>query len=384
VTRAQRVRRRRLVAVGIVAVIAVAIGLAQGGPDPVARLRAGLRDRGVIDLKAPPLKARPKPMPLPRALGQEIVASYKGTQPPKSLVRAAQRGRIGGVILFARNVASFGSVRRAIRRLQDAAHRGGNPPLLIMADQEGGSVKRFGSAPPSLSPAQMGAARNPRATALAQGSATAHALRGLGVNVDLAPVADVPPTSATFLADRAFGHDPGTVTAGACGFAAGLARGGVAATLKHYPGLGRAPADTDIQSTVVTAARGQLEHDALPYRRCAASVPLVMVSSAIYPSLSGHVPAVLSRATYRELSRSGFRGVTISDDLETPALAGLASPGRRAINAGLDLLLYSRHESTAQTAYLRLRADLAAHRLNAQAVRRSAERIVALKRRAGA
>ena len=75
---------------------------------------------------------------------------------------------------------------------------------------------------------------------------TGDALRALGINVDLAPVADVAGPTASFLGTRTFSDSPDTVAQAACGFASGLAQGGVGATLKHFPGLGRAPGNTDL------------------------------------------------------------------------------------------------------------------------------------------
>jgi beta-N-acetylhexosaminidase len=382
--RVQQARRRRLVALAVAVLAGLVLaagpwggsGMAPRLPTRVTKRYTSSRHRAEAPLPGP------ASMPLRRALGQKIVTAYDGTAPPASLLRAARRGHIGGVILFARNVASVAAVRRSVDRLQHAARRGGNPPLLVMVDQEGGSVKRFASLPPRISPQQMGAGRAPAASALSQGIRTGRALRAAGVDVDLAPVADVPPGSLNILGDRAYGHDPRTVARAACSFADGLGRGGVAATFKHFPGLGRARTNTDLQPTAVTATKPELESDILPYRSCAASVPLVMVSSASYPAVTGTLPAVLAPATYRRmLPSTGFRGLTISDDLEAPSIASLASPGRRAINAGLDLLLYGRGENTAEAAYARLRADLVAHRLSARKVRRSAADIVALKDR---
>ena len=86
-----------------------------------------------------------------------------------------------------------------------------------------------------------------------------------------------------------------------------------------------------------------------------------MVNSAVYPNLTGDQPAVMSPATYRhELPLAGATGVTISDDLETPAIQSRLSPARSSINAGLDLLLYARTESTSAEAYDRLLEDLKA------------------------
>ena len=113
------------------------------------------------------------------------------TTPSPGLLGRIRRGEIGGVILFGRNVTTATALRALTKQLRDAATAGGQLPLLIAVDQEGGSIKRIPWAPPTLSPPQMGADGR-TSTARSQGAATGTALAGLGINVDLAPVADVP------------------------------------------------------------------------------------------------------------------------------------------------------------------------------------------------
>ena len=124
-------------------------------------------------------------------LGQMMVTAFPGPQPSTSLLARIQDGELGGVILFSDNVVGGPLATRALtRELQSAAARGGNPPLLIMTDQEGGAANRL-VGPPAVPPARMTSA----AQALDQGVETGRLLREEGINVDLAPVrsfVDVP------------------------------------------------------------------------------------------------------------------------------------------------------------------------------------------------
>lgn len=324
-------------------------------------------------------RAAPTPMAVSAAVGQRIVTGYRGVRPPASVLRAVRAGRLGGVILFRDNVPTPAAARRAIRSLQAAARAGGRPPLLIMVDQEGGEVRRLPTLPPHVSPARMGASSGPAATAEAHGRRTGAALRRLGVNVNLAPVADVPDGPANFLGERAFSRSRDVVARAACGFAAGLSATGVAPTLKHFPGLGRAGGNTDLQAVSVPAGRGALAADLAAYKRCAPTVPLVMLSSAAYPALGIGGPAVLDRRAYRLLATTGFKGLTITDAFDTPSIAGHFRPARRALSAGVDLLLYGQNEAGARQAYARLLEDARAGRLSNRTLRAKAERVVAFK-----
>jgi beta-N-acetylhexosaminidase len=311
------------------------------------------------------------------ALGQMLVGRFSGSAPPRRFLARVRAGEVGGAILFEENLGGGESaVSDLVERLQKAASAGGNPPLLIMLDQEGGSVKRL-PGPPTVAAAAMTSPER----AAEQGAATGRYLHDLGIDVDLAPVVDVGHTGG-FLGSRTFGTTPATVASRACAFAAGLAAHGVAATLKHFPGLGFATANTDEGAVTVTASAEELRADYVPYRSCGAGpLRLVMVSNAVYPSLTGELPAVMSPLTYsRELPAAGVGGViAISDDLETPAIAAQTTPARRAIDAGLDLLLYATAESTSATAYPRLLADLRSGRIDPERVQAAAAKILALK-----
>ncbi|HUB05686.1 MAG TPA: glycoside hydrolase family 3 N-terminal domain-containing protein, partial [Myxococcales bacterium] len=136
-----------------------------------------------------------------RELGGLIVGRYDGRMPSDRLLERVRHGELGGIILFGENtVEGPAGTAAAIDRLQRAARAGGTYPLLIMTDQEGGEVKRFADLPPAHAAALIGSA----AQARAEGASTGRALRAVGVNVDLAPVADVEQPGG-FLGTRSFG-----------------------------------------------------------------------------------------------------------------------------------------------------------------------------------
>jgi len=270
-------------------------------------------------------------------IGQLMVVRMHGRVPSQSFLGRIRRGEIGGVVLFADNYGARGPAHLA-RTLQRAARQGGQPPLLIAIDQEGGFVKRLPGAP-SLAPPQMRSAT----IAHAQGFATARSLRQFGVNLDLAPVLDV--GRGGFITPRTFGSTPAQVAARAPAFALGLEQGGIAASGKHFPGLGYATLSTDVSAEDVRATRAQLIHDLAPFQAAIrAGIGTVMVSTAVYTSLAPRIPAADSSAIVAGLLRKrlGFRGVIMSDALETPAVNryfSTAEAARRAVAAGVDLVL---------------------------------------------
>jgi beta-N-acetylhexosaminidase len=389
----QRRRTALLAALVVVAGLGLGIGLAVGGGSSRRSLAgpAGLPTRTVIPRPArpahparPPAPARPHPRPtqanLARQLGQMIVARLAGPIPSSSLLARIQAGQVGGVILFGDNVTGgLPAIRTLTVELQDAAARGGNPPLLIMTDQEGGEVNRL-PAPPTLAPSQMTSSQ----MAFQQGVATGRVLRSVGVNVDLAPVADVERAPGSFLGTRAFGSSPGAVATRACAFARGLASRHVAYVLKHFPGLGRATGNTDLGPVTIDASANELRGDYQAYRTCGADpLGLVMVSNAIYPRLSGPLPAVMSPEVFaRELriAVAGATPLTISDDLQAGALTDQAAPAAHAVNAGLDLLLYAQTEPASAEAYSLLLQEARRGMIRSARITAAERRIAGLKR----
>jgi len=318
--------------------------------------------------------------------GQRVMVRMEA-RATRELLAQARSGEIGGVILFPPPDVEGDRLASEIGRLQAAAHEGGNPPLLVAIDQEGGIVERLPALAPQLSPSAL-AEQNRPASARLEGSATAFQLRELGVNVNLAPVMDVPSSEAQFMTPRAFGDSPGKVARLALAFAAGQRSESLASTAKHFPGLGQAVENTDLAPTTIDVPRSALAADIAPFRAAAdAGVELIMLSSAAYPRLgSGDTPAVLSPVIVGELLRGelGFQGVTISDDLLAPAVALSHSRREAAIAAaaaGVDILLFAAKDTPGVARALRQAG--AAGKLTQEGMQASCARIVALKERVG-
>jgi beta-N-acetylhexosaminidase len=167
-------------------------------------------------------------------------------------------------------------------------------------------------------------------------------------------------------------------------FAEGLEAGGVIPAVKHFPGLGRAPANTDLEASEIDARRGALDEDLAPFREAVArEVPMVMVGLATYTALDAELPAALSPAIVEDLLRGelGFEGVAISDDLGAAAVQAAASEREvpvAAAEAGVDILLFAK-TGDAEPARQALRDALRRGELSRPDVERSYIRILALK-----
>jgi beta-N-acetylhexosaminidase len=350
-----------IVAVGLVG---VAVTFASGGDD---------RPTTSADRSAA------SALSITQLVGQRIVTGYVGTTPPLPVLRAVRAGRIGGVILFTNNMPTPAVAERAITRLQRWASEGGQPRLFVMIDQEGGIVQRLPQIAPTRSPASIGRSSNPAKTGMSQGLATGRALKRYGFNVNLAPVVDVPKAPSSFLGNRAYSSNAQVVADAGCAFAAGNEQGGTLATFKHFPGLGRAGADTDFSDVTINATAAQIESDWKAYAQCPKTPSFVMVSSARYPKLGIDRPASLEKHAYELLSGTGFDGLTITDALETPQFGGHLNTARSALRAGVNVLLYGQAFPGAMRARARLIADVKAGRLTRAQLEPGTDLILARK-----
>ncbi len=307
------------------------------------------------ETESPELAATAYPK-LEQMLGAMLMLGFRGSslEAGDAFLNAIASGQIGNVLLFDRDLPSGGgrniSSPAQLRALCAVLRENAPQPMLIAVDQEGGQVRR-------LKP-EKGFAELPSAQRLGQGNFSetrkraqelGRELRGLGINVDLAPVADVdsnPFNPAIGKLGRAFSSDPLLVSGHALAFGLGLAESGVIPTLKHFPGQGCASADSHQELPNIDRCWDPAR-DLLPYAEIFAQgwPGMVMPGHLYLPKLDPVYPASLSRAVIQGLLRNGlgWQGVVISDDLGMKAIAGkfgLKEAIFLAVQAGVDILLF--------------------------------------------
>jgi beta-N-acetylhexosaminidase len=374
-----------------------------GSPAPSATLNATLEP---TLSPSPTATARVTPAPTPRAtpiatpsqpttppgpttaqlIGQKLMVAMAGTTPSADLLGRIRRGEVGGVILFGANISTASQVTALTAKLRAAAAAGGQPPLIISTDQEGGSVKRIPWAPPTMSPPQMGA-NGSASVALSQGSATGNALLSLGINSDLAPVADVPASTSSFMYQqgRTWSFSATTTTNLSNAFATGLESASVVPSMKHFPGIGYAVLNTDSHPVTIGASATALAPGLQPYRTAIANgIPMIMLSNATYTAYDSANAAGWSHAIGTTLLRTqlGFRGVTITDSLTGTAVSrgvSQTSLSLRAAKAGTDMILVTGSEASTRAVYSALLAAAQDGSISRSTLLGSYNRIIALK-----
>ena len=289
----------------------------------------------------------------------------------------------GGVILMGNGTAE--QVRAFTHSVQTAtAPLGGEQlPALISVDQEYGFVRRVSDITQLPAAMAFGAADRPELTRTAWAGVGAE-LHALGVNIDNAPVADViGPAGNTVIGSRSFGSDPASVADQVDAVVRGLHDGGLAATLKHFPGHGNTTVDSHYDLPVLAQSREDLEAvDLAPFRAgIAAGARVVMTGHLVISSIDPTQPATYSSKVLVDLLRDelGFTGVVITDalNMEAARVGSVGETAVRAILAGTDMLLMPPSASEARDGLL---AALHDGRLTRQRLEESVARIIALKR----
>ena len=251
-----------------------------------------------------------------------------------------------GFIVFRRNVDSPEQMRALTDEMRDCV---GDADTPVLIDQEGGRVQRMG--PPHWAKYPPAAAFLEAADGLLRARELvrlgarlmAHDLKSVGVNVDCAPVLDVPVQGAhDIIGDRAYARDPATVAMLGRAAAEGLLAGGVLPVIKHMPGHGRAFADTHKELPTVHADLATLDGwDFAPFRALS-DMPIGMTAHIVFTAIDRKHPATQSKKAIRMIrERLGFGGLLLSDDLVMNALSGtLTERAETSLKAGCDLVVH--------------------------------------------
>jgi beta-N-acetylhexosaminidase len=335
----------------------------------------------------------PKPSH-PHSIGQLLIIGFDGIEMSPRLASLLTKIQPGGVILFARNIAGAEQTHTLLRECQKCVAT----PLFTCVDLEGGTVDRFrnviGSAP---SPAEVFASGS-RALFRKHGRVIGENCRALGFNVDFAPVLDLAyEASRPVMSSRAVSDDPKRVIAYAREFLRGLGDAGIVGCGKHFPGLGEATLDTHHElPSVHKSLRKLWEQDLVPYRVLRRELPMVMVSHAAFPEVTGAkekdkekrtgTPASLSKKWISDVLRKkiGYRGLICSDDLQMGGVLAAAPIEEAAvahIRAGGDLALICHQEDFILRAHEALQREAERDSKIARRVQESAQRVLAFKKK---
>ncbi len=322
---------------------------------------------------------------LEEKIGQMLVVGFHGHEPPRHILDWLREGRIGGVILFARNIET----PQQVADLTDQLHRAARRPMLVAIDQEGGVVARlregFTESPGAMA---LGAADDPRLTEEVS-AVLATEMRALGINWNLAPAIDLTHDIRNpSVGVRSLGSDPMHVRRHALAQVRGFQGAGVAATAKHFPGKANTPVDPHVMLPIIDGPLEDMwDTDLVPFRAvCDAGVAAVMITHVQFKALEPVYPSTLSPAIIQGLLRRdmGYRGLVTTDCMEMKAVTDAYGPGESAVQAataGANLILFSHTREYQEAAYDALLEAARTGRLPLEWVDYSVARINEVKRR---
>ena len=282
----------------------------------------------------------------PEQLVNQKNVQYAGDQTKTAL----DARHVGGLVYFADNLRSISQARDLLHNTQDFAMQDGGIGVFLAVDEEGGSVarcgKKLGAAP--MDTMESYGSRNNHDEAVEVGQTLGRVLGMLGFNLDFAPVADVNLNAQNELGDRIFSSSPDVVANMVDGVVTGIQeQGKVAATLKHFPGMGAAGGDTHEDNKVtISRSLDQLRGaEFVPFQKgIETGVDFVMVSHVTVTGMGDGLPSCLSPVVCTELLREelGFQGIIVTDSMQMQTITGNYDSGEaavKALQAGCDMIL---------------------------------------------
>lgn len=333
---------------------------------------------------------------LEEKVGQLMMVGVDTQAPKQSSNEAVDTHHVGNIFIAGRTTAGSQATQKVISSFTSKVGPGTThaTPMLVATDQEGGEVQVLAGSGFSDIPSALDQSAQPRDQLVASARTWGKELADVGVNMNLAPVADLVdiarPASNEPIGrwGREYGHDAATVSSQAGAFAEGMQASKVIPTYKHFPGLGRVKDNTDTSAGVVDSTTTRSADTAVSVifgAAIAAGAPVIMVSSATYSLIDPSAPAVFSSTIVTDMLRRemGFSGVVITDDVSAAVQVQDVSAGDRAvraIRAGCDLVLASADPTVAADMVKALIATARSDPAFAARVDESATRVLNLKK----
>jgi beta-N-acetylhexosaminidase len=322
---------------------------------------------------------------LQAAVGQLLIMGFDGTEISGRLKTCIAALQPGGVILFARNLVEPRQTYGLLRDCQKLVRT----PLFTCVDMEGGTVDRLKKV---IAPAPAAAdvfSTGSKTLFREHGRLIGEESRALGFNTNFAPVVDLAlPASRSVLTSRAVSPDPQQATLYAGEFLRGLREARVLGCGKHFPGLGEASLDSHHHLPTIRKSWAKLwAEDLYPYRSLQRQLPFIIVAHAAFPEITGDgVAASLSPHWVKDVLRKqiGYRGIVVSDDLEMAGATAAGSVEAAAVGtvrAGSDIYLVCHDLDNVWGSYQAVLREAERDRAFAQQITRSAQRLVAFKRK---
>lgn len=335
--------------------------------------------------KADPIKVLIEGMTIEEKVGQMFIMGFEGYEMDENITTMLIEKHLGGVILFSKNIDSIDQTRSLIRDLE--ATNTSKIKLFMSLDEEGGIVSRIPKELGSFEGAYQVGAVNDLDYAFNHGKAIGEAVKGLGFNMNFAPVLDVNSNpNNPVIGVRAFSSDSQVVKLIGTQVFKGIDAAGVISVGKHFPGHGDTDVDSHFGLPIISKTKEELEKiELIPFRYAVKEgIPAIMVSHLFLPKLDDNDVATMSKAIVTDLLRKSlnFKGVVITDDMimEGAKVKYTTDQGAvKAIEAGVDVIIISTGYDEQQAAINKVISSVKEGTINEDRINESVDRILNLK-----
>lgn len=333
-----------------------------------------------------PIDDKINSMTLDEKIGQMIITGFNGSEYNDDMDRLINEYKVGGVILFARNIEDSNQMIELTRALQE---NNNNIPLFISIDEEGGRVSRLPDDVEKFPSAFTIGLINNQQTAYENGKEIGYTLKRLGINLDYAPVLDIYSNeNNTVIGDRAFSKEESIVSTMGIATMEGIEDADIIPVVKHFPGHGDTEVDSHYGLPIVYKTLEELRNfEFIPFVKAIESgCDVIMVSHIILNEVDSINPASLSKIVISDLLRKdmGFDKVVITDDMSMGAITSIMSIEEaciKSIEAGCDILLLGNAYEEIEQVINSIKLKLYNGEISEEQINKSVKRILELKKK---